>query len=322
MSGGDPRISVVTATFNRAGRLERLLEGLRRQTLSATEFEVVVVDDASADTTRRLLEATEADGTLPLHAIYHERNTGRAQAREDGWREARAELIAFTDDDCVPAPDWLEAALRASTANPGTIVQGRTDPDPAELDRLGPFARTISVTAYDAGLQTCNIVYPRRTLEAVGGFDTEAFGRVHGSEDSDLGWRAIEHEGARVVFADDVRVHHAVNQLGPVGKLRLAAGWSMLAYARHPELRRAHFARGPFWKPTHLWLARALAAALLPRRLWPLSLWLLYPYARSVYARGKLEGGGVPLAPYFVLYDLAELRSALRESVRHRTLMI
>jgi glycosyltransferase involved in cell wall biosynthesis len=322
MTESAPRISIVAATFNRRARLERLLDGLERQTLSEADFEVVIVNDASPDGTREMLDRRTADTPMRLRAIHHDENTGRAQAREDGWRAARGDLVAFTDDDCVPAPDWLSSCLRASEDHPGAILQGRTEPDPAERDRLGPFARSITVTGYDAGLQTCNIVYPRSVLEAVDGFDTDAFGRVHGSEDSDLGWRAIKDTGANVVYRDSLRVHHAVNNLGPLGKLRFAGSWSMLAYARHPELRRAHFFRGPFWKPTHLWLARAAVAAVLPRRLWPLAVWLAFPYLRSVYARGKIEGGGIPLAPYFVLYDLAELRSAVRESVRHRTLMI
>ena len=48
-----------------------------------------------------------------------------------------------------------------------------------------------------------------------------------------------------------------MHRLGPLGKLRLCASWSLLAYARHPDLRKAQFTGGIFWKQTHLWLARA-----------------------------------------------------------------
>jgi glycosyltransferase involved in cell wall biosynthesis len=316
-----PKIAVVAATFNRAARLERLLEGLRAQTLPAGEFEVVIVDDHSSDETPEVLERAGASGDLSLTVIRQPQNRGRASARERGWRAARAPLVAFTDDDCVPDPGWLEAGLAACAVNPGAIVQGRTDPDPAELGRLGPFSRTVSVPAFDAALQTCNIFYPREVLERAGGFDVEAFGRVHGGEDSDLAWRAIE-QGAEAVFDPAPLVLHAVNELGPAGKLRFSAGWSFLAYARHPELRRAHFANAVFWKQTHVWLAEALLGLLLPRRLWPLKLMLAIPWLRSLYARGKLEGGGPALAPYYAAVDVAEIYACARNSVEHRTLML
>ena len=318
---GTARVSVVVATYNRADRLERLLAGLRAQTLDRAEFEVVIVDDASRDRTPEVLAQAQAAGDLDLRVLRHEENRGRATSRQDGWRTARAPLIAFTDDDCVPAPDWLANGLEACAHSPGAIVQGRTEPDPEEIDRLGPFSRTVRVPEYDAAFQTCNIFYPREVLEAVGGFDTEAFGRVHGGEDSDLAWRAI-NRGFEGVFDERALVHHAVNELGPIGKLRVCAGWDFLAYARHPELRRAHFATPLFWKHTHLWLARALLGLLLPRRLWPAKLWLALPWLRSLRARAKLEGGGVAMAPYYAACDVAEMYAAVRNSVKYRHPML
>ena len=269
-----------------------------RRRSPADEFEVVIVDDCSSDETAAVLAAEAERGELRLAVIRQPENRGRASAREAGWRAAAAELIAFTDDDCVPAPDWLERGLSACAARPGAIVQGRTEPDPGQLDRLGPFSRTIEVSGYDAAFQTCNIFYPRPVLERVGGFDTEAFGRVHGGEDSDLAWRAIE-AGTAAGFDPRPLVHHAVNELGALGKIRLAAGWSLLAYARHPELRRASFATPLFWKHTHIWLARALLGLLVPRRLWPLRALARAPLAplarRPRQARGRRPEAGAVL---------------------------
>ncbi len=315
------RISVVAATHNRAERLGRLLDGLRRQSLPRAEFEVVIVDDCSSDATAAVLEEAAGRGDLALTVLRQPANGGQAAARERGWRATSSPLIAFTDDDCVPEPEWLERGLEALAANPGAIVQGRTLPEPGELDRLGPFSRTVTVDRPDSAFQTCNIFYPRELLERIGGFDTDAFGRVHGGEDSDLAWRAIG-TGAGAIFEPAALVHHAVNDLGPLGKIRLAAGWSLLAYVRHPQLRRDHFANGVFWKHTHIWLARALLAALLPRRLWPLAIWLALPWARSLYARGRIEGGGPALAPFYAACDAAEMYACLRNSAKHGRLML
>ena len=321
----EPRVSVVVATRNRAARLRDLLAALRSQTVAPDRFEVIVVDDGSSDGTAGYLREAAGDGSLLLDPLVLDRNEGRAAARERGWRVARAPLIAFIDDDCVPDPGWLEAGLAAHAAAPGAILQGRTEPIAAEVDAAGPlrraFTRTIRVEALDPGFQTCNIFYPRELLERVDGFDTEAFGLVHGGEDSDLAWRAIA-TGARAKFVEGALVAHAVNWQGPLGKLRFAAGWELKAYARHPGLRRAHFTHLVFWKHSHYLLFRALLAVALPRRLRFLAPWLVVPYLRDLLARGRVEGGGPLLAPFYVVHDLVELVTVIRAAIRYRTPML
>ena len=320
-----PDVSIVVATHNRAHRLPGLLDAIRAQSHPRERLELIVVVDGSTDETAAVLERAVADGDLELRVIALPAGIGRAGARERGWRAARASLIAFTDDDCIPDPGWLGAGIAAADAHPGAIVQGRTEPIAAELDAYGgrrlAFTRTIRVRALDPGFATCNIFYPRALLVRAGGFDLERYGRVHGSEDSDLAWRAIAG-GARAVFAPEALVRHAVNWLGPLGKLRLAAGWELRAYADHPGLRRAHFTRGFFWKRSHYLLVRALAVLVLPRRLRFATPFLVVPYARELIARGRVEGGGALLAPYYVLLDLVELVSVARTALRHRTPML
>jgi glycosyltransferase involved in cell wall biosynthesis len=319
-----PLVSVVVATVNRAELLEALMAGLRAQTLGRDRFEVLVVDDGSTDGTAAVLERETQRGELRLRTIGHRHNLGLAVSRQEGWRTARADLLAFTDDDCVPAPDWLAAGLTASRRNPEAIVQGRTDPRTADLERLGrlrrPFTRTLEIPAPDPHVQTCNVFYPRQVLERVGGLDTVEFAR-HAGDDADLAWRAIA-AGARVVFEPDVRVEHAYLPLGPLGKLRYAAGWDLKVYAVHPGLRRAYFTRRFFWKGSHYLLVRALIGAALPRRRRLLRAWLTLPYAVHLVERGRKEGGGPLLAPYYALNDLIELVAAIRSTLRYRVPML
>ena len=222
-----------------------------------------------------MLERAGREAPFQVVAVRHPENRGRAQARETGWRESRAELIAFTDDDCVPEPGWLEAGIAAAEAASGAIVQGATRPDRTQLDRLGPFARTVTVESFDPAFQTCNMFFPRAVLEGVGGFDVESFGRVHGGEDSDLAWRAIK-AGAPAAFAPDARVEHAVDGLGArrhpprlrrvvAPRIRPPSGASPRSFRErrlleaHPPLalRRAPGAPAP---------AEAVAAAPVARR--------------------------------------------------------
>lgn len=320
----EPDVSVVVATFNRARRLRALLDGLRAQSLAGDRFEVIVVDDASDDETQAVLADEIERGGLPLQAPRLDENSGPAAARQRGWKAARAAMIAFTDDDCFPAADWLERGLEASARHRGAIIQGATVADRDEWRRLPalarPFSIAVEVVKPDAHLQTCNVFYPRAVLEQVGGFDTDHFARRVG-EDADLGARARD-AGVSTVFAPAARVRHAYHRLGPLGKLRYAAKWDLKVYARHPGLRRACFTRGVFWKGSHYLLCRALVAALLPRRMRLVRAWLGLPYAVHLAERGRIEGGGIVAAPYFLLNDLIELAAALRASVRYRVPML
>src|SRR5439155_24140943 len=116
------------------------------------------------------------------------------------------------------------------------VVQGRVEPLPGERDRIGPFARTLWVREAGPFYQTANILYPRALLERLGGFD-EAYPFPAG-EDTDLGWRAVE-AGARVVFAPDALVWHAVHEPGWRGLVRDARRWgsAVRIVKRHPGLR-------------------------------------------------------------------------------------
>jgi glycosyltransferase involved in cell wall biosynthesis len=314
-----PQVSVVFATHNREGRVADLLASLRRQELD--DFEVIAVDDASTDGTSALL-ASAGEG-LNLRVIRHEESRGPSAARNAGWRAARAPLVAFTDDDCVAMPSWLSAGVAAANAMPGAVVQGRTEPNPDELDSIGPFSRTLEVTERGPYYQTCNIFYPREVLERLGGFDEKRF-TVPGGEDADLAWRAIE-SGVPVEFEPEALVHHAVADLGPMGKLRVGARWqeSMVIYKEHPGLREAVFTKRIFWKGTHYLLLRALLGLAALRFARPFAVWLAYPYFKHMLSdRRHQERASMLIAPYWILHDLVEIAGCVRASVRERMIVL
>jgi GT2 family glycosyltransferase len=319
-----PAVSVVIATHNRIDRLRALLGSLAAQTLAPDQFEVVVVDDGSSDGTAELLAAGAlvAAGTPPVRWLRRELGGGPATARNDGWRAAGAPLIAFTDDDCEAAPEWLAEALAAAAAHPGAVIQGRVDPLPAEAHLISPFVRTLRVHGDGPYYQTCNIFYPRELLEDLGGFDAASY-PVPGGEDTDLAWRAIE-AGAPTAYAPSAQVFHAVSQIGALGRLRVAARWgrTLQVYRRHPAARERVFTKRIFWKPWHYTLVRASLALLLPRRLRHLRLFLAGPYIESLLLRCAYEQGRPWHAPFFVAEDLVELSAAVRASVRYRMLVL
>jgi GT2 family glycosyltransferase len=311
-----PRISVVISTYNRPGHVGLVLEALREQTLDRDWFEVIVVDNGSTESsTQAVLGAEVARGELALKAVRHERTLGPAGGRNSGWRLAQAPLVAFTDDDCVPDPAWLEQVLAVTTSRPDAIVQGRTEP---VRQQLGLFERSVTVHELGPQYETCNIAYPRALLERLGGFD-ETFGLVPAGEDTDLAWRALEG-GASVVFAPDAVVYHATHRLGPLGALREAARWTDAPrlFRRHPAAR-VMLSRGVFWNGWHYLVLRSAVALWLPR---PLRRFLLTRHALQLGARARYFSAGPWAVPYLLLYDVIEVGSVVRGAIRYRTFVL
>jgi glycosyltransferase involved in cell wall biosynthesis len=203
-----PPISVVIATRDRPEQLDRCLTALRGQL--GPDDEVVVVDSASRDDRTRAV-ATE-HGTSVIRAD----RPGTSLARNLGWRAARHELVAFTDDDVAVDTDWPGAMARALSAADGQWVTGwigverfgggarelnptMLEPEPARLDRdyRGPMGASANFGAH------------RAALAAVGGFD-ERFGPgrwTAAAEDVELFDRLIL-AGLAGSYDPTVRVFH------------------------------------------------------------------------------------------------------------------
>ena len=98
------QISIIIPTFNGAGRIGYCLEALAKQ-IEGRDAEILVVDDGSTD---NIAEVVESYSRVRL---IRQTNSGPASARNHGVLEARGAIILFTDDDCVPMPNWLDAML-------------------------------------------------------------------------------------------------------------------------------------------------------------------------------------------------------------------
>lgn len=114
-------VSVIIRTYNRAHLLKRALHSLARQTLSNEQFEVVVVDDGSKDSTRDLCD-TMRRKRPNLRYISSDTNNGLGSATNIGVRAARGDYLLFIDDDCIAKEDWVERL--SASLNQKQIVTG------------------------------------------------------------------------------------------------------------------------------------------------------------------------------------------------------
>jgi GT2 family glycosyltransferase len=178
-----PEVSVVIPVRDGAASLPPLLASLDAQTLPRQRFEVVVVDNASSDDTARV--AREAGAV-----VVHEPIANRSRARNLGIATASADVIAFTDADCVASPGWLQTLLACRGQSPliAGPVEMTTGEPPNLIERFETLWR-FSQEAWvrDGWAATANLLAERAALEAVGGFDP---GWRHIGEDVDLCLRA------------------------------------------------------------------------------------------------------------------------------------
>lgn len=103
--------SIVIPTYNRKQTLLLTLESVVRQTISAGDYEIIVVDDGSSDGTAFAVEEFIKEHPASFVRYFWQENGGPAKARNKGINESAGEYIFFTDDDCVVPENWMETLL-------------------------------------------------------------------------------------------------------------------------------------------------------------------------------------------------------------------
>jgi glycosyltransferase involved in cell wall biosynthesis len=220
-----PRVSVIIPVRNDAARLRRCLEALGRQSLREP-FEILVVDNDSSDHPSRCV----ADH--PRARLLFEPRSSSYAARNSAIAAARGDILAFTDADCIPAPDWLQRGVRSTLeAGNSAFVGGRIQvfahdpqrPTAAELyELMHAFPQRAYVQRHSFSA-TANLFAKRDVFERVGPFDAE----LVSSGDFEWGQRA-RAAGIDAHYADDVLVTHparmSIHELrGKVRRLHVGA---------------------------------------------------------------------------------------------------
>lgn len=217
-------VSLIICTFNRVEYLDKAINSVMKQTLEASEYEVIVVDNGSTDGTETLVRHHSAK-FAPIRYVY-EPNLGLSHARNAGINSASAEICAFLDDDAIASSNWLENGLRyfdkfgvdigllGGKINP--IWQSRK-PDWLPDSMLGYYTVLQSTSRCDSTLPGCNIFGANMWLRKVaairaGGFPTQ-LGRKGNAllSKEETALRAfIEELGFISVYAPDVSVDHLI----------------------------------------------------------------------------------------------------------------
>jgi GT2 family glycosyltransferase len=225
------RVSVVVPTCGRVELLSGCLAALENQSLPRGDYEIIVADDS------RL-------------------RSGPAAARNRGWRQARAPIVAFTDDDTVPDREWLERGLEAMGEQVDAVAGRIVMPIPAQPTDYERDAQGLERSEF----VTANCFVRKRVLERLGGFD-ESF-RMAWREDSDLHFRLLR-SGARLVHAPRAIVVHPVRPAGWGVSLKQQRKvmYDALLFKKHRQLYRERIRAGLRWD-YYLVVGSLVAAAL------------------------------------------------------------
>lgn len=217
-SNTTPSVSVVVPTFNRPEALAACVQAIVRQDYPRDRLEVIVVDDGSLMPVT--VSGRESQHDVPIR-VLRQSNAGPASARNLGAQHARGDMLAFTDDDCMPAPQWLRELAHAFHGVPGKLIGGRTVN--ALVDNLYSSASQIIVDeAYAYFLSresdlkffaSNNMAMSAEHFHENGGFDPS----FRTAEDRDFCDRWIRR-GHLVEYAPEAIVYHQ-------HRLTLAAFW-------------------------------------------------------------------------------------------------
>ncbi|MCF2488608.1 glycosyltransferase family 2 protein [Dyadobacter sp. CY347] len=321
----DP-VSVVIPTYRRPTLLRKCLEAIALQKCRGFSFGVIVVSDGPDPATSLLVERIRAEYPhLQISFFPLEQKSGPAAARNFGWKSSISPLIAFTDDDCIPAPDWLEGFWQCYQNQNEQVVAftGRVEvPVP---ERPTDYQKNVSHLS-TAEFITANCACTRAALEQVNGFD-ESFPAAW-REDSDLQFKFLKNK-IPIIRVQEAPVCHPVREAGWGSSIRdqQKSMFNALLFKKHPDLYRARIASGPVWNYYTIILATivVLLGVLLEAK-WVLviglAVWLI---SVTRFILKRLKGTDVSwshrlemiitslLIPYLSVYWT--LRGALRYKV-------
>lgn len=206
------KFSIIIPAYNRTGTLRQTLTAATDQDFS--QYEVIVVDDGSSDGTPEMVEHE-----FPSVQLLRQPNRGPAAARNRGIEAATGDIIAFTDDDCLPPNDWLARLADGYARYPQVAGVGgglKAPPDILASNVYAQYERYVAQQVYHVGEAevvagfdcpaggTANMSYRKSVLVDVEGFDTQF--PVAASEDADLKLRICQR-GHTLLYIP-VRVIH------------------------------------------------------------------------------------------------------------------
>lgn len=267
-------ISIIIPTLNSAKTIQNTLSLIYSNDFPQEFFEIIIVDNGSSDATEK------AVSNYPVIFLKCPKR-GQGPARNLGLRNAKGDIICFTDSDILIPKDWLAKISGFLQENPtvdgvGGIVLPPNEEDQNSIRRIAGeiylerqgFPAEITRTQYLKGrgtLYTANSAYRKETLIACNGFDESLSHQYyyHDSCDIDLSWRLVKM-GKNLLFNPHIRVYHYAHH-DLQGIFRQLLGWG----AAYTYIRKKHSRHGSLRE--RIWLFQYAADSFFSIILAPFS---------------------------------------------------
>jgi len=175
--------SVIIPTYNRKSILEKCLEALFDQSYPKNKYEIVLIDDGSADETDKMVACLNPRCRLTY--VRNDKRLGLPRCRNKGTDLARGKYIIFVDSDVIVAPEFIQEHLRFHHLYGDGIVNGQLIYI-SSLEQVGKKRKSvwdISLSSFD----TANVSVKKEHIRKVGGFDMNL--ALYGWQDVELGYR-------------------------------------------------------------------------------------------------------------------------------------
>ena len=212
MSDPNHYISVIIPVYNDSKSLDICLNALKKQTLEKSNFEIIVVDNASTDNIEKI------KNKYPEASFLYEDEPGSYSARNKGIINAKGNILAFTDADCIPSKDWLERGLKTISHkikdNIGIVagevmyfVDDKENMTAVEVwEMIHKYHQEYFVKDFNFGL-TANLFVMKGVIDEVGLFNREL------KSAGDLEWGQRAHKkGFKFHFDKELLVKHPAKE--------------------------------------------------------------------------------------------------------------
>jgi glycosyltransferase involved in cell wall biosynthesis len=239
------KISVIIPTYNRCNKLRKSLESFLNQTITHSEYEILVINDGSNDRTRECM--TEFISCNKNVFYFEQDNKGPASARNIGIKHAKGKYLFFTGDDIIASRNLLKTHLEMLELYKDIAVLGFTT-----------WNKSINVTKFMDFLiykgyqfdyrklkhgQFCSYkaFYTSNISLEKHWFDTELFDGnfpYAAWEDIELGYRLCQ-KGLKIIFNEKAIAfhHHEISEKEFYNRVWLGSRSELYIYKKHPELK-------------------------------------------------------------------------------------
>jgi len=203
-----PQVSVIVPVYNGEEDLPELLEGFQKQTYPSDRLEYLIVDNGSRDRTAEILQSSDLPNLKPLSQTEIQSSYA---ARNLGIKTAQYEILAFTDADCRPQPQWLENLVQPFAKPDIGLSIGEIIALPGNtlLEQHADRQETLSqkhtlANPFCPYGQTANLAVRRSIFDRVGLFRPY----LTTGGDADMCWRILRETNWKYEFVPDATVKH------------------------------------------------------------------------------------------------------------------